>query len=309
MRLVVTIPAYNEEKTIGKVIKKISRTICDEVKIIVIDDGSKDDTIKVAKTSGADVIHSFGTNRGLAQTFKKGLDLAIGLSADLIVNIDADAQYDPKEIPKLIQPIIEDEADIVLGSRFKGKIEYMSKKRKIGNLLATKVTSFLSGINISDAQTGFRALAKEAALRLCIISEYTYTQEMIIQAVHKGMRIIEVPCTFKKRKGSSRLISGLFSYARRAGMTIIRTYMDYKPLRVFLFIGASISLLGLLIGFRVLIHFLMTGTVTPFIPSAILTAVLLIVGFQIITLGLIADMVSRNRRLTEEILYRLKKRE
>jgi len=163
--LTIVIPAYNEEKTIGKVIKSIPRKLLDFTKVIVINDGSTDDTVKEARKSGADKIISFNNNSGLAKAFKVGLETALKMGADIIVNIDADRQYLSEEIPNLIKPILDGQADIVLGSRFKGQIEYMPKRKRIGNFIATKVTGFLTGIPISDAQTGFRALSKEAALR------------------------------------------------------------------------------------------------------------------------------------------------
>ena len=310
LKLVVMIPAYNEEKTIAEVIKKVPKSELNNCIIIVIDDGSIDKTAREAKLAGADIVYRFKENRGLAHAFKKGIDLALISGADIIVNIDGDGQYDSEEIPLLIQPIVDGEADIVLGSRFEGWIEHMSWKKRIGNILATKVTSTLAGIKISDAQTGFRGLSREAASRLNIMSDYTYTQEMIIQAANKGLKIDEGPCNFRKRKeGSSRLMTGIFGYARRAGLTIIRTYRDYKPLRTFFFIGGSIFLIGFLIGLRVLLRFLSTGMVSPYLPSAVLSGVLLIIGFQIMVLGLIADMVGSNRKLMEEIIYKMNKKE
>ncbi len=306
----MTIPAYNEEKTLGKVIQEIPREIDQivDVKIVVIDDGSIDSTRKVALEAGANKVISFKKNRGLAQAFKKGLTVSLEMGCDIIVNIDADGQYDGAEIPELLKPILNSEADIVLGSRFKGWIESMSLQKKLGNSLATKVTSLLSGYKLSDAQTGFRAFSKEAALRINVMSDYTYVQETIIQAVEKGLKIVEVPVHFRKREGKSRLIPNIFSYAKRASITILRTYIDYKPLRTFLLIGGLILLTGLAVGLRVLIHYFGTGMVTPYVPSAILTAILLIFGFQAIILGLIADMIGRNRRVQEEILYILKKK-
>jgi glycosyltransferase involved in cell wall biosynthesis len=304
------IPAYNEEKSIRKVISEIPQEIpqIDQISIIVIDDGSTDNTRKRAIEANVDKVISFKQNQGLALAFKKGLDLALEMNADIIVNIDADGQYDGKEITKLLNPILNNEADIVLGSRFKGWIEFMPLQKRIGNSLATKATNLLTGLNISDTQTGFRAFSKEAALRLNIESDYTYVQETIIQAVEKGLTIVEVPVHFRKREGKSRLISNIFSYARRAGINILRTYRDYEPLRTFLIIGGLIGLLGFVFGIRVLIQFLTTGMVGPYLPSAVLTAVLLIVGFQVIILGIIADMVGSNRKIQEEILYLLKKR-
>lgn len=308
MKLVVMIPAYNEEDTIANVINEIPKGIesIDELSVLVIDDGSIDNTAEIARKVGAKVV-SNEKNIGLAKTFKRGLDEGLNEGADIIVNIDGDGQYSGKEIQNLIKPIIEGWADIVLGSRFKGRIEYMPPQKKIGNIIATKITGFISGFPVSDAQTGFRAFTREAALRLNVMSDYTYVQETIIQAVNKGLRITEVPCSFRIRTGKSRLIPNIFSYANKAGATILMTYRDYKPLKTFLLIGGSIFFVGLLVGLRVLIHFLKTGLVSPYIPSAILTAVLLIMGFQVIILGLVADMIGNNRRILEEILYRLKK--
>ncbi|MFC1506902.1 glycosyltransferase family 2 protein [Thermoproteota archaeon] len=305
MKLIVTIPVYNEQDTIGEIIKRTKNTL-DDCKIIVIDDGSTDRTVGEAKVAGADLIYRFKVNRGLAYAFKKGIDLAIISKADFIVNIDGDGQYDPEEIPKLVKPIMDGEADIVLGSRFEGWIEKMPRKKRIGNVMATKITSALSGIKISDAQTGFRALSREAASRLNIMSDYTYTQEMIIQAANKGLKVVEVPCNFRKRReGKSRLMTGIFGYARRAGLTIIRTYRDYKPLQAFFLFGGSIFFFGTLMGLRVLIHYFSTGNVNPYLPSAILSGVLLTIGFQVMILGLIADMIGTNRRLMEEIIHKM----
>ncbi len=306
MKLVVTIPAFNEEKTIGKVIRNIPRDCCDEVEVLVIDDGSTDKTVERARENGADKIVTFKRNLGLATAFRKGIETALEMKADIIVNIDADGQYDPNEIPVIIQPILEGKADIVLGSRFLGNIEYMPIQKKLGNKLATKITSFLVGIPISDAQTGFRAFTKNAAMKIHVLSKYTYVQETIIQAVYKNLKILEVPCSFRKREGKSRLISNIFTYAIKAGLVIFKTYLDYKPLKVFLFLGGALFLVGLLFGARVLIDFLQTGGV-HFLPSAILTAIFLIIGFQIVVLGLIAAMIGTNRRIMEDILYYQKK--
>ncbi|MFH1788539.1 MAG: glycosyltransferase family 2 protein, partial [Candidatus Altiarchaeota archaeon] len=233
----------------------------------------------------------------------------IALKADVIVNIDADGQYVGGEVGKLVEPIKRGDADVCLGSRFAGTIEYMPFQKRIGNIIATKVTCFLSGVPVTDAQTGFRAFSREAALRLNTLSDYTYTQENIIQAAQAGLVIREVPITFRKRKGESRLIHNIGTYALRSGSTILKTYRDYRPLRTFAFIGGLIFLSGFIPGARVLLHFLETGKVSPYMPSAILTAVLLILGFQVIVLGLIADMVGSNRKLLDELSYRIRKGE
>jgi len=311
MKLIVSIPSYNEEKTIGEVIRKIPRTVegIDQVQVIVVDGGSTDKTIRVAKEAGADKIISSKTREGLALGFKRGLDTALELEADIIVNIDADDQYDPTQIPALIKPMIEGEADIVLGSRFKGYIEDMPLQKRFGNKIATYVTRSLSGLQISDAQTGFRAFTREAVMKLNILSKYTYTQETIIQAAYKKLKIVEVPIKFRRRKeGKSRLILNLFDYAKKAGLTVLLTYLNYRPLKTFIYMGLSLMAVGILAGLRVMAHYLLTGSVTPYLPSAILTAILLIVGFQVSILGLYAEMIRTNRELLEDILYKLKEK-
>jgi len=311
MKLIVMIPAYNEEETIGKVIEEIPREIegFDKVEVLVVNDGSADNTVEQAKKAGADYIVSHKTNLGLANAFKTGLETALKLGADVIVNIDADGQYNAKEIPKLVKPILEGKADIVIGDRQIDELDHMPKAKKIGNKIATWVTCKLSGLAVRDAQSGFRAFSREAALRMNLLGDYTYVQEMIIQAANKNLRIGWVPIEFRKRKGKSRLIPNIWSYAKRAGLTIIRTYRDYHPLKVFLSIGFVFLLAGLAFGVRVLLHFFKTGMVSPYLPSAVLSVVLIVVGTLSIILGLIADMLKMQRLLMEEILYRLKRRE
>lgn len=310
-KLAVTIPAYNEAGSIARVIHEIPRKIegIDEVEVIVVDDGSTDGTHVVAKEAGADKIIKFPSNKGLAIAFKVGLNTATDNGADIIVNIDADGQYNALEIPRLIKPILEGKAEIVLGSRFAGTIEHMVPQKRFGNKLATFIVGLASGKKISDAQTGFRAFSREAALRLVIHSGYTYTQETIVQAAHKRMGIVEVPVEFRKRNGNSRLISSIFTYAKNSAATLIRTYTYYNPLKTFTLIGGGLFLIGIILGFRVFIHFINTGMVTPYLPTALLSSVLAIIGFQIIVIGLIGDMEHQNRHIMEEILYRMRKGE
>lgn len=311
VKLAITIPAYNEEDSIGRVIHEIPGIIegIDEIEIIVINDGSKDMTSEVAKDAGATKIIEFPSNKGLAIAFKEGLNAAIDSSADIIVNIDADGQYNALEIPKLIKPILEGKAEIVLGSRFAGTIEYMVPQKRFGNRLATYVVGLASGIKVSDAQTGFRAFSREAALRLVVHSGYTYTQETIVQAAHKRLSLVEVPVEFRKRKGdgNSRLISNVINYARNSIITLVRTYTSYNPLKTFTYLGGGIFLLGIAMGFRVLIHYIETGMVTPYLPTALLSSLLAIIGFQIIVIGLIGDISHQNRHITEEVLYRTRR--
>jgi len=307
MKLVVMIPAYNEEDTIGPVISEIPRKIdgIDEVEVVVVNDGSTDKTSEAARK--ADRIIEFSSNRGLALAFKEGLNAALDGGADVIVNTDADGQYNAEEIPKLIKPILEGKADIVLGSRFDGRIEYMPIQKRMGNKIVTSIVRFATGQNISDAQTGFRAFSRDAALRLVIHTGYTYTQETIIQATHKRMGIVEVPVEFRKRNGNSRLMSSIFSYAKHAGVTLIRTYTYYNPLKTFTLIGGWLVLFGLILGLRVLVHYVNTGMVTPYLPTALLSGIVAIIGFQVIVMGLLADIEHQNRHIMEEILYRMRK--
>jgi glycosyltransferase involved in cell wall biosynthesis len=276
--------------------------------VIVINDGSRDRTVEVAKEAGADKIVQFPTNKGLAIAFKEGLNAAIDNGADIIVNIDADGQYNALEIPKLIAPILEGKAEIVLGSRFLGTIEHMVPQKMIGNKIASLVVSMAIGRKISDCQTGFRAFSREAAMRLVINTGYTYTQETIVQAAHKRLCMVEIPVEFRRRRGGkSRLISSVFRYARNSFVTLLRTYTLYNPLFTFACIGGFLFLSGLALGFRVLIHFIRTGMVNPYLPTALLSSVLAIIGFQVILIGLIADISHQNRHVTEEILFRMRK--
>jgi glycosyltransferase involved in cell wall biosynthesis len=311
MKLVITIPAYNEEVTIAGVIAGIPRRMdgVASVAILVLDDGSTDGTVAAAQKAGADKVIRHRENKGLGTAFKRALDEALAMGADIIVNIDADGQYNALDIPRLIAPIIENRADIVLGWRDIGKLDFMPAGKKIGNRLATRATRMLSGFPVKDAQTGFRAFSRDAALRMYLSGSYTYVQETLMQARYKGLIIEQVPVDFRERKGKSRLISSIFSYAARAGRIIFITFKDYRPLRLFLYSGFVLFLIGFGLGIRVLVHFIQTGGVTPHMPSAIAATLLIIVGMGTMLFGIIADMFKKQRLLSEEILYRLKKSE
>lgn len=312
MKLIVIIPAYNEEDTVANVIREISRNILgvDKTEILVINDGSTDHTAEVAKEAGADRVVSHKKNMGLGITFKDGLEEALRMGADIIVNTDADGQYNGAEIPRLIEPILKGEADIVIGDRQIDKLDHMSWQKRVGNKMATWVTRRVTGLPIIDAQTGFRAFSREAALRMTLTSgSYTYVQETLIEAANKRLKVEQIPVEFRMREGPSRLISNIFRYAKLAGITIIRSYRDYRPFSIFAGIGFGIFGLGVLVGARVLIHYFTTGMVTPYLPSAVLTAVLMIVGTQIMVFGFMADMLKTQRVIQEEILYRMKKKD
>jgi len=301
------IPSHNEEETIGRLVQMIPRHIegIDDVKVLVMNDASTDQTARIARESGADRVIDSGLRMGLAQIFAWGLRIALGMGADIIVNIDADLQYDPKEIPSLVRPIIAEDADVVLGSRMKGKIEYMPLSKAIGNRIATILTKALSSAPISDAQTGFRALSRQAALRMNIDSTYTYTQEMIMQAQYKGMRIVEIPVAFAKRDGNSRLVDSTTAYAARSAVTMLGTHLRYRAPRILIPAGIIIAFSGLVLGLIVLWRYAETGLVSPHLPSAILTGALLTVGFELVIIGLFADMLRGDRELLEKIAHRL----
>ncbi|MFH1256294.1 MAG: glycosyltransferase family 2 protein [Candidatus Diapherotrites archaeon] len=311
MKLVVMIPAYNEENSLPLVIKEIPRKIegIAKVEVLVIDDGCSDKTVEVALKAGADRIIHHTRNKGLAPSFSDGLEEALRMGADIIVNTDADFQYNQAEIPRIIKPIMDKKADIVLTDRNVSSLPHMPFGKKLGNALSSWVTRRVSGFPVHDAQSGYRAFSKEAALKLNVLADYTYVQETIIQANYKKLKIVQVPCEFRKRQGKSRLIANIFNYAKRAGMTIITTYTQYKPLKVFLAIGGTLFLLGLMLGLTVIRNYLTTGQVSPHLPTAILSGFLIIIGFQVALLGIIADTIKANRMVQEQILYKMKKHE
>jgi len=290
MKVVVTIPAYNEEDTIGRIITNIKKVMQEnnyDHKILVIDDGSKDSTKETAEKLGATVF-SHPINYGLAETFRTEMKKAITLEPDVIVHIDADCQYLASDIPKLIKPITDKKADIVLGSRFKGQIEKMPMIKKIGNKAFSSLISNITRTKISDCQTGFRAFKKEIAL-LDIRSDHTYTQEQIIRAIKHKFRLKEVPIYFAKRKDKSRLIKNPFDYAIKAWINLLRIYRDYEPLKFFGYFGGAFILLGLLLGILILATLLMRGVVGG-IPRVILSALFIMMGIQIVIFGFLADM-------------------
>jgi len=309
VKLVVTIPAHDEQETISSVIGEIPRHMegIDSIEVVLIDDGSTDNTITEAMQAGIDycVIHK--VNKGLGVAFRSGLDVALEKGADIVVNIDADGQYNATQIPDLIEPIIHRKADIVLGWRDINNLDFMPRGKKLGNKLATWITGMLSGLPIKDAQTGFRAFSREAALRMNLSGKYTYVQETIIQANYKGLLIEQVPIEFRCREGKSRLIRSIYLYAIRAGAIIFSTYRDYHPLKVFSFIGGFLTLVGLGFGIRVAVHFYWTGIVSPYLLSTVVASLLIIIGLGIVTLGIFTHTLNRQRWLNEEILYQLKK--
>ncbi len=296
MMIIITIPAYNEAKTLGKVIGDIRKTMDSSAynyryKVVVVDDGSSDNTPEVARKSGA-IVFSHPRNYGLAETFRTEVKKSLELGADIIVHIDADGQYLPKEIPLLIKEV-QKGTDLVLGSRFKGTIEHMPLLKRIGNKAFSKVISQITGVPISDGQTGFRAFTKEVAERIVIISNHTYTQEQIIKAVREKFKIKEAGVYFAKRDGKSRLISNPLGYAARAWINIIRIYRDYEPLKFFGVVGSGVFLMGILLGgYLVYVQFFGEGVNRHF-GLMMLDILILSLGFQVIIFGFLSDMLKK----------------
>ncbi|MFH1225455.1 MAG: glycosyltransferase family 2 protein [Candidatus Diapherotrites archaeon] len=311
MHLVVMVPALNEEKTIGAVIADVPKEISgiSKTSVLVVDDGSTDGTVAAAKAKGATVF-SHGMNRGLGVAFSTGIEKALEMGADVIVNIDADGQFDSADIAKIVQPILRGEAGMVSCSRFldKGLEPEMPRIKKFGNSVFTWLVNKFTGGNFTDTQCGFRAYSREAAMKMTLFHKYTYTQEVFLGLANSGCRIMEMPFRVKgAREGKSRVVGNVFSYGIRALVIIVRTVRDYKPLEFFASIGAGFLALGLAIGGAVFLHWLSTGMTSPYTSLISVAGMLLLIGFLLVVLALLADMNERQRKMQEEILYRLRK--
>lgn len=308
MKLIIQIPCFNEEKTLPQTMSELPREIkgIDIIEYLIINDGSNDRTVEVARELGIHHIVSFKQNKGLARGFMAGIDTCLHLGADIIVNTDADNQYCGDDIIKLVQPILENNADMVIGERPIDETEHFSWKKKKFQRIGSWVVRLASKTEIPDAPSGFRAYSREAALRLNVINEYTYTLETIIQAGRNKTALMSVPIRTNKETRKSRLFSSMWSYIKRSASVIIRAFMMYKPLKFFCGIGSIIFLLGVLIGIRYLMYFFQ-GTGDGHIQSLILAAVLLMIGFQTIIIGLLADLIAANRKVLEDIQYRVRK--
>lgn len=310
--LIVQIPAYNEQDNIAKVIKEIPRTIpgIGDIRVLVIDDGSTDNTVQVAKEAGADWVIRNTRNSGLAFSFQKGINFALEHKADILVNTDADFQYNQTEIPKLLQPILEGKADIVSGNRQVSSLNHMVPSKKYGNMLGTKVVQTCAGYKIQDASSGFRAYSREAMRKLFITSPHTYTHESLIQARRKNLKVVEVDVEFRKREGSSsKLISNVRSHIKKSLSTIARTTLMYNSLKAFSYIGILMIIIGLVPLVRWYLLNYIFSIPGGHIQSLILGSLFIMSGGLAILIGLISDMIAINRRYLEEILYHQRKME
>ena len=306
MKLIIQIPCYNEAETIGITLLELPRVVpgFNTVEWLIIDDGSNDNTAEVAKKFGADHIVRHTRNRGLARAFATGLEVSLQLGADVIVNTDADNQYNSADIPKLVEPILSGEADIVIGARPISTIEHFSPIKKILQRLGSWVVRIASQTEIPDAPSGFRAISRDAAQRLVVFSDYTYTLETIIQAGQKNMAVTSVPIRVNKDLRPSRLVKSIPNYIKRSILTIIRIFVIYRPFRFFASIGAALLVIGFLIGVRFL-WFYFNGKGTGHVQSLILGAILLLMGFQTILVALLADLLAANRKLLEDIRFKV----
>ncbi|MDE5737579.1 MAG: glycosyltransferase family 2 protein [Oscillospiraceae bacterium] len=308
MKLMIQIPCYNEEETLELAYHDLPRHIdgIDEIEYLIINDGSQDNTVQKARELGFHHIVSFKKNKGLAKGFMAGLDACLHLGADIIVNTDADNQYCGADIAKLVKPILENKADIVIGERPIDQTEHFSWKKKKFQHIGSWVVRVTSGTDIPDAPSGFRAYSRDAALRMNVVNEYTYTLETIIQAGHNKIAMTSIPIRTNKETRPSRLFSSMWKYMKRSATVIIRSFVMYKPLRFFSILGIILFLFGAVLGIRFLI-FMAMGDGAGHVQSLILTAILLMMGFQTITIGLLGDTIAANRKLLEDIQYRIRK--
>jgi glycosyltransferase involved in cell wall biosynthesis len=304
MKLIIQIPCFNEEKTLGLALSNLPREVdgVDSVEWLIVDDGSTDKTVDVAKAHGVDYIVSHPRNHGLAKAFMTGLGEALRAGANIIVNTDADNQYCADDIPKLIKPILDRKADMVVGARPIDDIEHFSPMKKLLQKLGSWVIRKISNTNIPDAPSGFRAISRDAAMRLNVFSRYTYTLETIIQAGQKNMAVTYVPIRTNPDIRPSRLVKSIPRYIGLSVSTMGRIFVTYRPLLFFFSFGFFVLLVGALIGARFLFYYL-SGDGGGHIQSLILSALLVGMGFQLIVLGIVADLIAVNRKLLEKIDY------
>ncbi len=305
-KLLIQIPCYNEEQVLPHTLAALPRQVpgFDCVEWLIIDDGSTDRTIEVARQAGVDHVVSLPRNMGLARAFIAGLEACLKAGADVIVNTDADNQYDATDIPALVAPILSGRFQIVIGERPIMEVQEFSLVKKLLQRLGSAVVKMASGTRIPDAPSGFRAIHAEAALRLCVFSDYTYTLETIIQAGRKSIAVTSVPVSVNGPTRPSRLVRSISSYVRRSLLTILRIFILYKPLRFFLYLGTLFLIPGLVIALRFLFHYL-GGNGQGHVQSLILSAVLLVTAVVVYTAGVIADLIAANRTLLEEVRMRL----
>jgi glycosyltransferase involved in cell wall biosynthesis len=310
MKLIIQIPCYNEAEALPITLKELPREVpgFSRVEWLVVNDGSIDNTEDVARKCGVDHIISSTGNQGLARAFLAGLDAAIRLGADVIVNTDADNQYMAADIPLLTSPILAGEADIVVGSRPIDEITSFSPVKKLLQKIGSAVVRFVSRTDIPDAPSGFRAMSREAAMRFNVFNDYTYTLETIIQAGQKSIAITSVPVRVNRALRPSRLVKSIPSYVVKSVITIVRIFVVYKAFRFFMSVGVMLFCAGLIGGVRFLYYYV-SGNGSGHVQSLIFASILLGIGFQTMLTAFLADLLAVNRRLMEDVQYRIRKLE
>lgn len=311
MRLIINLPAFNEEEKIGDTIKRIPRTIAgaDEVFVQVIDDGSRDRTAEVAKAAGADFVYSNGVNRGIGKTFRHAVERALENGADIMVNIDADGQFDPLDIEKLIRPILSGQADMVSADRFSyHKAKNIPWIKDVLNRFAADIIGRFMNAEISDLTCGFRAYNQETLLRLNLPGDYTYTQEVIIDALGKNLKVLWIPVEvtyFEGRK--SRVVKSITSYVSNSSRIILKAVRDVRPMKFFGIPGLLLIALSSIMFVGFLFFYLQDFKISPYRNYLLFSIVTLLIGLQFFVFALIADMIKSSRKLTEDLMYLMKK--
>jgi glycosyltransferase involved in cell wall biosynthesis len=310
MKLIVQIPCYNEEVTLPATVRDIPRRIpgIDIIEILIIDDGSRDRTVDVARELGVNHIIRNRRNMGLARTFRRGLDACLGLGADIIVNTDGDNQYCGADIAALVQPILHGRADVVLGDRQTHQVAHFSSRKKALQKFGSFVVRRMSGVDVPDAVSGFRAISRHAALQINILSSFSYTIEMLIQVGRKGIAFTSVPIRTNEKTRDSRLFKSIFQFIERSGTTVLRIYSMYQPLRVFTLIGIIMAIIGAIPLVRFL-YFYFFASGAGKIQSLIIGSALLTIGVLTFLLGMMADLLSYNRQLIELTLEKVRRLE
>lgn len=308
MKLIIQIPCFNEEETLAIALNALPREIdgIDVIEYLIINDGSTDNTVEVARDWGVNYVVNFKRNKGLAKGFMAGVDACLRNGTDIIVNTDADNQYCADDIEKLVRPILEGKTDIVIGARPIDQVQHWSPLKKKLQHFGSYVVRKASGTDIPDAPSGFRAYSREAAMHLNVINEYTYTLETIVQAGQGKIAMESVPVRTNEELRPSRLFHSMFGYVRRSMVTILRSYMMYKPMKFFGIIGGGVFALGTVLGLRFLYYFFL-GDGAGHIQSLILCSTLILLGSETIILGFLASLIAANRKIMEDIQYRVKR--
>ncbi len=307
MKLIIQIPCYNEEKSLPITLNALPKKIegIDEIEVLIINDGSTDKTVEVARSLGVKHIVEMPHNCGLAKAFVAGINTALSLDADIIVNTDADNQYCADDIEKIIKPILNGSADIVIGSRPVSKIQHFSLLKKMLQKLGSFVMRLISSTDVEDAPSGFRAFSRNAAIQLNVFDNYTYTLETIIQARAKGLILECVPINVNPDLRKSKLVKNIFDYVRRSMFTMIRMFIIYRPFRFFAILASIFLIIGIFIGIRFLYYFI-NESGAGHIQSLILSAILILTGVQVAVIAVLSELMSINRKLLEDIQRRLK---